>query len=349
MAVNSTDAPTGEYVRLGNTGMLVSRICLGCMSYGSSKWSPWVLDEDESLPLLELAWKKGINFWDTADVYSNGESEILVGKAIKKFNIPRDQLVLATKCYSPTLEGQPGVYSIGKPFDQPPYVNKAGLSRKHIFDACNDSLRRLGVDYIDLYQIHRFDYATPVEETMEALNDLVRMGKVRYIGASSMYAWQFAKCQSIAKSRGWAQFVTMQNFYNLLYREEEREMIPTCIDQSVGLIPWSPLARGLLTGKGKTVRSDTDVAFKRWFGKMDAGDTEIINRVKEVAEKKGVTSSQVALAWLYTKNGVCSPIVGINKPQYFDDLLAAQKLKLTSEEVKYLEEPYVPHPITGHL
>ncbi|KAJ3288507.1 hypothetical protein HK104_008134 [Borealophlyctis nickersoniae] len=352
VAVNETGEGAAEYVRFGNTGLVVSRLTLGCMSYGSKKWGEWVLERDEAFPIIKAAWDAGINFWDTADVYSNGESERIVGEAIKKFNIPRDQIVIATKCFFSYDENDLSFKGIGKQWNQPPIVNKTGLSRKHIFDSVNASLRRLQLDYIDLYQIHRWDYNTPIEETMEALNDLVRMGKVRYIGASSMFAWQFAKAQAIAEKRGWAKFVSMQNFYNLVYREEEREMLPFCKDSGVAVIPWSPLARGFLTGKKTdTVRSKTDVhSFNRqnFPPHVQESIDTIVARVGEIAAKHGVTHSQIALAWLYTKPEVTSPIVGINKVEYIADLMGAAKVKLSEEDCKHLEEAYVTRGVWGH-
>jgi aryl-alcohol dehydrogenase-like predicted oxidoreductase len=336
-----------EYVRLGKTGLKVSRLCLGCMSYGSSKWQAWVLDEAESLPLIKKAYEVGVNFFDTADVYSNGESERILGKALKEFNIPRERVVIATK-----VHGLVSRDISRNTFSNPPSgldaINQKGLCRKHIFEAVEASLQRLQTTYIDLYQIHRWDYETPIEETMEALNDLVRSGKVRYIGASSMYTWQFSKANFIAEKNGWAKFVSMQNFYNLLYREEEREMIPFCQDQGIGIIPWSPLARGVLVGKGETVRSNTDNAIKRWLTKQNQ-DEVIIERVKEVASKRGKMPAQVAIAWLYAKPYITSPIVGINKAQYLDEFVEALQVKLTQEEISYLEEPYIPKKIAGHF
>ncbi|KAJ3044893.1 hypothetical protein HDV00_000175 [Rhizophlyctis rosea] len=354
VAVNQEGEPTTEYVRFGNTGLYVSRIALGFMSYGSKSWAEWVLEREEAFPIIKAAWDAGINFWDTANTYSNGESEKILGEAIKKFNIPRDQLVIATKLYFPAPEENPGLRAIGKPLNKPPFVNRAGLSRKAIFDAVEASLKRLGTDYIDLYQIHRWDYNTPIEETMQALHDLVRLGKVRYIGASSMHAWQFAKAQAVAEKNGWTKFVSMQNFYNVIYREEEREMLPFCLDSGVAVIPWSPLGRGVLTATegSSSVRATSD-QFRNSIAQStpahikDAQST-IAKRVEELAQKHGATKAQIALAWLYTKPVVTSPIVGINKLHYIDDLLGAQKVKLSEEDVKYLEEPYVTQPIVGH-
>jgi len=323
-----------EYVNLGSTGLKVSRICLGCMTYGSRKWREWVLDEPESRPLIRQAVEAGINFFDTADMYSVGVSEEILGRALKEFGPPRDRLVIATKVFNP----------MG---DDP---NQRGLSRKHIFHAIDDSLRRLQTDYVDLYQIHRYDPATPVEETLEALHDVVRAGKALYVGASSMWAWQLAKMLSLAGQRGWPRFVTMQNHYNLLYREEEREMIPLCRAEGIGLIPWSPLARGLLARQREagTVRSRTDDYAKSLYAGTAASDDKIIARVQTLAEARGVPPARIALVWLLHKPGVTAPIVGASKPQHLEDAVGAVSLKLTAEEIKTLEEPYVPHPIVGH-
>jgi len=326
----------------------VSRICLGCMSYGSSKWGPWVLDEEASLPLIKKAYDLGINFFDTADVYSSGESEKVLGKAIKQFAFQRSKIVVATKVFAAFVEGKPELSLFGKNAEEFGLINQGGLSRKHIFDSVDGSLHRLGLDYIDLYQIHRFDYKTPVEETMEALNDLVRSGKVRYIGASSMFAWQFQKMNNVAKQHGWAQFVTMQNFYNLLYREEEREMIPYSLDANIGLIPWSPLARGKLARRIADQKSTVRAASDRMQVPLSQADEQIITRVWEVADKLKVTGSQVALAWLWTKPAVSSPILGISSEDHLNDLVSALDLKLTPEDIKYLEEPYAPKQIAGH-
>ncbi|KAL0479070.1 versiconal hemiacetal acetate reductase [Acrasis kona] len=340
---------TMEYKRLGNTGLKVSRFCLGMMSYGSSKWAEWVLNEKQALPLIKKAWEIGINFFDTADVYSNGESERILGRAIKSLEIPRDQIVIATKLNFQVADNLSTntLRKPGKP--SPSTVNSKGLSRKHIFEACDASLQRLQTDYIDLYQIHRWDNDTPIEETMEALNDLVRSGKVRYIGASSMHAWQFAKAQHVAEKNGWAKFSSMQNLYNLIYREEEREMIPLCKDQGVGIIPWSPLARGLLSGKqDASVRTRSDPNIKMWFGKTKDVDDVIIDVLRDIAEKRNASCAVVALSWLLSKEAVTSPIVGVNKEQYFDDMLSAISIKLTEDEVKRLEENYVPKRVVGH-
>ncbi|KAF9978819.1 hypothetical protein BGZ73_000088 [Actinomortierella ambigua] len=334
-----------QYVRLGKTGLRVSRFCLGFMSYGDPAWNGWAKGEEESLALIKKAYDAGFNFFDTANAYSNGKSEEILGKAIKKFNMDRGRIVVATKVFFP-------VYSDDTPVDlspdgrikDPALVNKSGLSRKHIFDAVDASLKRLDLDYIDLYQIHRFDPYTPIEETMEALNDLVRSGKVRYIGASSMHAWEFQKANNIAEKNSWAKFVSMQNLYNLIYREEEREVIPYSVDAGIGGIPWSPLAMGALAGKNRnTLRTQTN----RFAAMNNIRESEdaIIDRVAELAEKKKVSSAQISLAWLLTKPFVTAPIVGIGKEEHLNDTLGALSVKLTDEEIKYLEEPYVPKPL----
>ena len=324
-----------DYVNLGSTGLKVSRICLGAMTYGSKKWREWVLDEAESRPFIQRAIEAGINFFDTADMYSVGASEEVLGRALKDFGPSRDRLVIATKVFNP----------MG---DDP---NQRGLSRKHIRHAIDDSLRRLGTDYVDLYQIHRFDYQTPMEETLEALNDVVRAGKALYIGASSMFAWQFAQMLAISDGNGWARFVTMQNHYNLLYREEEREMNPLCDAEGVGLIPWSPLARGVLAGnrKEKTTRAKTDDFAAKLYGKETAeADQRVVERLEELSHKRGIPPAQIALAWLLHQPGLVAPIVGASKPQHLDDAVAAVGVKLSAEEIARLEEPYVPHEIAGH-
>ena len=324
-----------EYVRLGNTGMKVSRICLGCMSYGqaSERW-PWVLNEEQSRPYIQRALELGINFFDTANVYANGTSEEYLGRALKDF-AKRDEVVIATKVRQP----------IG------PGPNDYGLSRKHILSSIDASLKRLGTDYVDLYQIHRWDYETPIEETMEALHDVVRSGKARYIGASAMFAWQFAKAQYTADLHGWTRFVSMQNHYNLIYREEEREMIPFCQDQGVGVIPFSPLARGVLArkpaqGQEETIRYQSDELAKSRYAQADNLTT--VERVSEVAEARGVPMAQVALAWMLSKPVVTAPIIGATKPHHLEDAIAAISVKLTAEEIQRLEEPYRPHPIIAH-
>ncbi len=324
-----------QYVRLGNTGMRVSRICLGTMTYGSSSWRDWVLNEDESKPFYKRALEAGINFFDTADVYSLGASEEVTGRALKEF-ARRDDVVIATKVFSP-MGGGP---------------NQRGLSRKHIFESIDNSLRRLQTDYVDLYQIHRWDPHTPIEETLEALNDLVRAGKVRYIGGSSMFAWQFAKALYTSDAHGWARFVSMQDHYNLVYREEEREMIPLCLDQGVGLIPWSPLARGFLAGNrtpeksGETARAKSDdFAHAMYYSE---GDFAVLTAVERLAGELGVKPAQVALAWVLHKPVVTAPIIGASKMYQLDEAIAASDLTLTAEEIQALEEPYLPHKVLGH-
>jgi aryl-alcohol dehydrogenase-like predicted oxidoreductase len=323
-----------QYVKLGSAGLKVSRLCLGTMTYGSSKWRPWVLDEEASRPLIKQALEAGINFFDTADMYSLGASEEVLGRALKDFGPARDKLVIATKVF----------YPVG---DDP---NQRGLSRKHIMHAIDDSLRRLGTDYVDLYQIHRFDAETPIEETIEALHDVVRSGKALYLGASSMPAWQFAKMLSAADANGWTRFVTMQNHCNLIYREEEREMIPLCLDEGIGVLPWSPLARGLLAGKRRkeTVRAETDTYGKQLYGEqISEADSRVVDRLESVAAQLDLAPAQVALAWLLHKPGVVAPIIGVSKPAQLDDALAALEVRLAPETISKLEEPYVPHPIAG--
>ncbi|KAG0163046.1 hypothetical protein DFQ30_000818, partial [Apophysomyces sp. BC1015] len=334
-----------EYVQLGRTGMQVSRICLGAMSYGSTKWLPWVKEEEEALELIQMAWNAGINFIDTANVYSNGESERIIAKAIKKFNIPRDRLVIATKCFMPVFDDTSVGIGTVAPGDIR-LVNNGGLSRKAIFDAVEASLKRLELDYIDLLYIHRFDKNTPMEETMEALNDLVKSGKVRYLGASSMRAWQFTRMNAIAEKNGWTQFVAMEDCYNLLYREEEREMIEYLQYQGIAQIPYSPLEKGRLARVvgTSTTRAEAD-ADKPWVRKLTDVDNEIIGRVHAIAEKKNVPMAQVSLAWILSKSQVTSPIVGISNKSHLDDAVEALKVKLTEEEIKQLEEPYIPRPL----
>ena len=324
-----------KYVNLGATGVRVSRVCLGMMSYGNGSERPWVLDEDAAEPIVKAAVEGGITFFDTADTYSGGASEVATGRLLPRF-LGRDEFVLATKVFMPMGQGQ----------------NDRGLSRKHIMSAIDASLRRLGTDYVDLYQIHRWDYHTPIEETMQALHDVVRAGKARYIGASSMFAWQFAKAQYTADAHGWTRFVSMQNHYNLVYREEEREMIPQCMDQGVGVIPWSPLARGLLAGnrtrggERHTVRAGSDPFGDSLY--TVPADFDVVDRCAEVAAERGVPSAQLALAWLLHRPGVTAPIVGATKPGHLEDALAAEELELTEDEMRGLEEPYVPHPVLGH-
>ena len=321
-----------EHVNLGKTGLRVSRICLGMMSFGRHDERPWALGEEDANPIVRRAVEGGITFFDTADVYNGGESEVLTGRLLKKHFGMREEYVVATKVHGRTMPGE----------------NGRGLSRKHILASIDASLKRLELDYVDLYQTHRWDDLTPIEETMDALNDVVRAGKARYIGASSMYAWQFAKAQSVARTR----FVSMQNHYNLVYREEEREMIPQCIDQGVGVLPWSPLARGLLAGnrtrEGErlTARANTDAFGDSLY--TPEIDFAVVDRVAEVAAERGVPSAQVALAWLLHKPGVTAPIAGATKPQHLEDTLAAEQLALSADEIVRLEEPYVPHRISGH-
>jgi 1-deoxyxylulose-5-phosphate synthase len=340
-----------QYTRLGRSGLTISRICLGMMTYGTPRWRPWILDEEASRPLVRRAVELGINFFDTADLYSGGESEVLTGRFVREF-CKREEVVVATKLFYPVdLDFKGGAALGAKPPQRP---NQSGLSRKRIFHAVDESLRRLGTDYIDLYQIHRFDYETPMEETMEALHDVVKAGKARYIGASSMYAWQFAKMQQIAKERGWTAFVSMQDHYNLAYREEEREMIPLCRDQGVGLIPWSPLARGFLAGNrkrgdaqgGETSRAQTDDIAQKYYYRDS--DFKVVEALSALAHKRGVSNATLAYAWLLHK-GVSAPIIGASKPYQLDDAAAAIDLSLTDEEVRQLEAPYEPHPILGHL
>ncbi|EJD51071.1 Aldo/keto reductase [Auricularia subglabra TFB-10046 SS5] len=336
-----------EYQRLGSSGLKVSKIILGCMSYGSSKWADWVLDEEQSLPLLKAAYDAGINSWDTADIYSNGLSEVIVRKAIEKYQIPRKKLVILTKCYFAVNEEAPATRLSW----DPPAPNQAGLSRKHIFDAVDASVARLGT-YIDVLQIHRLDKETPPEEIMEALHDVVKSGKVRYIGASSMWAHEFATLQFTATLHGWTKFVSMQNFYNLLYREEEREMIPFCNKTGVGLIPWSPVARGALTRpyNSTTTRTGSDSMYKTVFADAKGTregliDEEITNRVEKVAKDKGVSMATVAIAWVLSKGQ--APIVGLSSVKRIQDAVDALKVKLTEEETKFLEEAYAPKTVKG--
>ena len=325
-----------QYVNLGRTGLRVSRVCLGMMSFGNDSDRPWVLDEEAAEPIVRAAVEGGITFFDTADTYSNGASEVATGRLVGKM-LSRDEVVIATKVFMPVTPGE----------------NGGGLSRKHILSGIDASLRRLDMDYVDLYQIHRWDGRTPIEETMEALHDVVRAGKARYIGASSMFAWQFAKAQHAADDNGWSRFVSMQPHYNLLYREEEREMIPQCVDQGVGVIPWSPLARGVLAGnrtrQGErlTTRSDTD-AFTDYLYSQPT-DFDVVDRVVDIAAGYGVPPAQVALAWLLRRPGVTAPIVGATKLSHLQEALAAEEFALSDEDMKNLEEPYVPHPVLGHF
>ena len=336
-----------QTTRLGSTGLTVSRICLGMMTYGTPQWRPWVLDEAASRPLVKHAVELGINFFDTADMYSAGESEVLTGKFLREF-CRRDEIVIASKLYFPVdLDYKAaGDNTVERP-------NRSGLSRKRIFHAVDASLQRLNTDYIDLYQIHRWDAATPIEETMEALHDLVKAGKVRYLGASSMWAWQFAKAQQVAKARGWTRFVSMQNHYNLAYREEEREMIPLCRDQGVALLPWSPLARGFLAGNrkpadasaGATSRAQTDDIAQKYYYR--ASDFATVERLAALAAAKGVSNATLAYAWLLHK-GVTAPIIGASKLHQLDQAAQAPELALTAEELAQLEAGYEPHPVIGH-
>jgi 1-deoxyxylulose-5-phosphate synthase len=325
-----------EYVNLGSTGLKVSRICLGTMTYGSKRWREWVLEEEEGRPFIRRALELGINFFDTADMYSVGVSEEILGRALKDFGPSRDRVVIATKLFNP----------MG---DDP---NQRGLSRKHVRHAIDDSLRRLGTDYVDLYQIHRFDYATPIEETLEALDEVVKAGKALYLGASSMFAWQFAQMLYTADAMGLARFVTMQNHYNLVYREEEREMNPLCVEEGIGIIPWSPLARGFLAGNrrkedfGETLRSKTDEYAQGLY--YQPSDFAVVDRVGEIARKRGVPNAQVALAWVLQQPGVTSPIVGASKMSHLEDAVAALSVKLDEAELKALAEPYTPHRVLGH-
>jgi aryl-alcohol dehydrogenase (NADP+) len=325
-----------EYVNLGKTGLKVSRICLGMMTYGTPEWRKWVLSEADSRPFIRCALDSGINFFDTANMYSRGMSEEVLGRALRDFGVRREAVVIATKVFFPMGDGP----------------NERGLSRKHILDAIDASLRRLNVDYVDLYQIHRFDRETPIEETLEALHDVVKAGKARYLGASSMFAWQFAKMLSTAERHGWTRFVSMQNHYNLIYREEEREMLPLCREEGIGLIPWSPLARGFLTGsrprgsKGETIRAETDgYAHSMYYQEYDY---EVADRVVDLAGRRGVKPAQVALAWLLHQPGVVAPIVGASKMSHFEESIAALDIELSEEERKFLEAPYRPHPVLGH-
>jgi aryl-alcohol dehydrogenase-like predicted oxidoreductase len=323
-----------EYTKLGSTGLMVSRICLGTMTYGSKKWREWILEEEESRPFIKRALESGINFFDTADVYSLGASEEILGRALKDFGPSREKLVIATKVFNAMGEDP----------------NEQGLSRKHIRHALDASLRRLGTDYIDLYQIHRFDPHTPMEETLEALDEAVCAGKVLYIGASSMFAWQFAQMLALSEQNGWAKFVTMQGHYNLLYREEEREMIPLCRAEGVGLIPWSPLARGVLAGnrKGQTTRARTDDFAQKLYKDTEAADQKILDALEAISTARGIPQAQLALAWLLQQKGMVAPIVGASKPHHLDDALASLEVKLSAEETARLTEPYVPHAVAGH-
>ncbi len=324
-----------DYVRLGNSGLKVSRICLGCMSFGSPQGGThaWALGEEQARPIIQKALEAGINFFDTANVYSAGTSEEITGRALRDF-AKREEVVLATK-----VHGAMG-----------PGPNQHGLSRKAILQEIDHSLKRLGVDYVDLYQIHRFDHETPMEETLQALHDVVRAGKARYVGASSMHAWQFTKMLGLAERNGWTKFVSMQNHYNLIYREEEREMMPLCRAEGIGVIPWSPLARGRVArswGKDGTARSKSDQFSQHLYGPSLESDHKVVNALEVLSQKRGLTMARVALAWLMGKPGVTAPILGVTKPQHLEDGLAALSVKLSEEESKTLEEPYIPHAIAG--
>lgn len=324
-----------KYTKLGRTGLDVSRICLGCMSYGDASRGghQWVLDEEESRPFVRRALEAGVNFFDTANVYSAGSSEEFLGRAVRDF-ANRDEVVIATKVCGRMREGP----------------NGSGLSRKAILAEVDHSLERLGTDYIDLYQIHRLDHRTPIEETLEALDDVVKAGKVRYVGASSMYAWQFAKALYLADRHGWTRFASMQNHYNLLYREEEREMMGLCQSEGIGVIPWSPLARGRLTRPWRsenTKRFETDLFGKGMYAKTEEADRKVVERLGKVAAQRNIPQAQAALAWLLGKPGVTAPIVGATKPHHLTDAVAALQVRLTREETAALEEPYIPHPVLG--
>jgi 1-deoxyxylulose-5-phosphate synthase len=323
-----------EYTKLGSTGVEVSRLCLGCMTYGipDRGTHPWTLDEEQSRPFFQRAVELGINFFDTANSYSDGTSEEITGRALCDF-ARRDEIVVATKVFHPWREGP----------------NGRGLSRKAILSAIDASLTRLGMDYVDLYQIHRWDYRTPIEETLEALHDVVKSGKVRYIGASSMYAWQFCKALYVADLHGWTRFVTMQNHYNLLNREEEREMMPLCQAEGIGVLPWSPLARGRLTHdwEESSKRQETDQVSKKLYTATAGADRGVFDRLTAIAERRSVPRAQVALAWMLQKPFVTAPIIGASKPHHLDDAVAALSLKLTEEEINAVQEPYVPHPVVG--
>jgi aryl-alcohol dehydrogenase-like predicted oxidoreductase len=326
-----------QYTRLGSTGLKVSRICLGTMTYGSKKWREWVLDEAESRPFIQRALELGINFFDTADMYSVGASEEVLGRALKDFGPPRDRVVIATKVFNP----------MG---DDP---NQRGLSRKHIMHAIDESLERLQTDYVDLYQIHRFDYETPIEETIEALDEVVKTGKALYIGASSMQSWQFAKMLYKADEMGCSRFVSMQNHYNLVYREEEREMLPLCREEGIGVIPWSPLARGFVMGNrrredraGDTVRAKSDDYARDLY--YQPSDFDVVDRITEIARKRPISNAQVALAWVLQQPGITSPIVGASKMHHLEDAVAALDVRLDEAELKALDEPYQPHKVLGH-
>jgi 1-deoxyxylulose-5-phosphate synthase len=334
-----------DFLCLGNSGLKVSRLCLGCMSYGSSKARPWILDEEAALPFYQQAIDAGINFFDTADLYSQGMSEEITGRALKKLGVRREQVVIATKVFYPTGTSP----------------NEQGTSKKHVRHAIDASLRRLDLEYIDLYQIHRYDRSTPMEETLEALTDLIKQGKVLYLGASSMAAWEFAKFVCVAKANGFPRFISMQNHYNLVYREEEREMIPLCREEKISIIPWSPLARGFLAGnrpradagrlregfvgQGETVRGKTDASAQRLY--HQESDYQVVDRVTDLARKRGVSNAQIALAWMLHKPGVTAPIIGATKPHHLQEAVKALEIHLSEVEIEYLEEPYQPHQVLG--
>jgi 1-deoxyxylulose-5-phosphate synthase len=334
-----------DFLCLGHSGLKVSRLCLGCMSYGSSKARPWILDEEAALPFYQQAIEAGINFFDTADLYSQGMSEEITGRALKKLGVSREQVVIATKVFYPTGTSP----------------NEQGTSKKHVRHAIDASLRRLDLEYIDLYQIHRYDRSTPMEETLEALTDLIKQGKVLYLGASSMAAWEFAKFVCVAKANGFPRFISMQNHYNLVYREEEREMIPLCREEKISIIPWSPLARGFLAGnrpradadklrqgfvgQGETVRGKTDASAQRLY--HQESDYQVVDRVTDLARKRGVSNAQIALAWMLHKPGVTAPIIGATKPHHLQEAVKALEIHLSEVEIEYLEEPYQPHQVLG--
>jgi aryl-alcohol dehydrogenase (NADP+) len=325
-----------DYIQLGNTGLKVSRLCLGMMTYGTPAWRKWVLTEAESRPFIKRALELGVNFFDTADMYSRGVSEEILGRALRDLGVRRESVVVATKVFFPMGDGP----------------NDRGLSRRHILAAVDASLKRLNTDYVDLYQIHRYDRETPIEETLEALHDVVKAGKARYLGASSMFAWQFAQMLCVADRHGWTRFASMQNHYNLVYREEEREMMPLCRAEGAGVIPWSPLARGFLTGsrrrgsQGDTPRAETDDFAHRMY--YQEADYQVVDRVVELAKRRGVKPAQIALAWLLHQPGVTAPIVGASKMSHLEEAVAALEIQLADDEGKYLEEPYQPHPVLGH-
>ncbi len=323
-----------EYINLGKTGLKVSKICLGCMSFGSPQSRKWMLNEEQSRPIIKKALEEGINFFDTANMYAKGISEEITGRALGDF-AKREEVVLATKLFFPMRED----------------ANSKGLSRKQIFTEIDNSLKRLNTDYVDLYQIHRWDYTTPIEETLEALHDVVKSGKVRYIGASSMFAWQFTKALYLADLHGWTRFVSMQNYYNLLYREEEREMLPLCKEEGIGVIPWSPLARGHLARpwpkQADTERARSDAFGKTLYEKTEEADKKVVDVVTEIAKERGISQAQVSLAWLLSKPAVTAPIVGTTKMKHLEDAIGAVSVKLTDDEIKRLEDKYVPHEVTG--